>query len=342
MYGMREEEGPGVAERGRNFLRRVREFDYTLFRPLLGALSPRLLRRRAVRWILGFGLMPLVILHLSERLEWSFEGTAWFLGAFFCFFWIDFFQAVLNPAPAVRRRGMRWAVFTAFIGIPVLLLCQELPLIRDLYKGTESVGWLGRLAGFILGVGVCEELCKAVPLLLFGRKDGLLRDSPTAIYLGIMSGLGFALAEVVNYTMQYWKQSALISARMVGQCIDDSSTWAGINLEEFRTRLGGAMRGMVDHYGDAMMVQVVRFMTLPLIHAAWAGIVGYFLSRAMTPGGMDKSLVVAGIGAMALLHGLYDVFAGGLLSVLFAAGSILALMSYIAHAAPTGTRPKDS
>ena len=327
-----EEDSTDFSAAARAALEDLKRFDYSLLAPVVRAFSPRLLRRRAVKWLLGFGLFPLLVLYLSAMFGWGFENTAWFLGAYFCFFWIVFFNNLMSPEPHVKRKGMKWALFTMLVGIPVLLIWQQLPIIRHLYSGTVSEAFLVRVLAFVLGVGVCEELCKALPLIFFGRSKPTLLTPHNAIYLGIMSGLGFALAEVVQYSIQYWQGSAQVSAMLVTECMDQSRSWYGsVNAYTFADKLQQAMPYLVEYYGQTIIAQIVRFMSLPLLHAVWAGVVGYFIGLSLLKKKAQWVFIAVGIGLMAVIHGVYDVFSHNLIGFALALGSVLILMSYISE-----------
>ncbi len=309
-----------------------KRFDYSLLTPVIRALSPSLLRRKAVKWLIGFGLFPLLVLYLSSIFGWGFENSAWFLGAYFCFFWIIFFNNLMTPDPAIKRKGFKWAFFTMMVGIPVLLIWQQLPIIRHIYSGTESEAFLIRVLAFILGVGICEELCKALPLIFFGRNKPSLLTPHNAIYLGIMSGLGFALAEVVQYSIQYWQDSAQVSALLVSECLDQSRSWYGdVDAYTFADKLKSAMPYLVEYYGQTIIAQIVRFMSLPLLHAVWAGVVGYFIGLSLLKKKAQWVFIAVGIGLMSIIHGFYDVFSHNLIGFALALGSVLVLMSYISE-----------
>ena len=308
----------------------IRRFDYSLLSPILKAFSPRMMRRKAVKWLVGFGLFPLLILYLVQIFGWGFENTAWFLGAYFCFFWIIFFNNLMAPDATVRRKGIKWALFTLMIGIPVLLIWQDLPIIRQIYSGTGSEAFLVKAFAFVFGVGVCEELCKALPLLIFGRSKPNLLTPHNAIYLGIMSGLGFALAEVVQYSIQYGLGNAQISAQLVTECLDQSRTWlGGVDAYTFSDKLKQAMPYLVEYYGQTIVIQIVRFMSLPLLHAVWAGVVGYFIGLSLLKKRAQWVFIAVGIGLVAVIHGFYDVFSHNMIGFILALGSVLVLISYI-------------
>jgi RsiW-degrading membrane proteinase PrsW (M82 family) len=57
--------------------------------------------------------------------------------------------------------------------------------------------------GFTFGVGLCEELTKALPILIMARSDGELDWRGAAIW-GLASGIGFGVAEGILYSADYY------------------------------------------------------------------------------------------------------------------------------------------
>lgn len=106
-----EEDKTDFTAAAKSAMEELQRFDYSLLSPVLRAFSPRLLRRKAVRWLIGFGLFPLLIMYLAEMYQWGFDDTAWFLGAYFCFFWIVFFNDLMTPDTSIKRKGIKWAFF---------------------------------------------------------------------------------------------------------------------------------------------------------------------------------------------------------------------------------------
>ena len=51
-----------------------------------------------------------------------------------------------------------------------------------------------------------------------------------------------------------------------------------------------------------VLAQIVRWMTLPLLHACWAGVVGWFIATASHRKGSRWPVVVIGILVVATLH----------------------------------------
>src|SRR5439155_9315449 len=165
----------------------------------------------------------------------------------------------IRPQGIRKRTILGIAAFTAFIGINFLLLCQQLPVVRDFYKAATSANLIGRTFGFVFGVGLLEEATKAIPLYwryIHRQKPVNLRE---CAFLGCISGLAFGVAEGVLYLVLY--------------------------------ALGREM-GLMG-YGDYLSVQFLRLITLPLLHALWAGSMGYFVGMAaQTPNKRNALLAV--------------------------------------------------
>jgi RsiW-degrading membrane proteinase PrsW (M82 family) len=66
-----------------------------------------------------------------------------------------------------------------------------------------SVGFLGSFFGFTLGVGLCEELSKAIPVLWRANRGELL-DWRTGCLCGFLSGVGFGVSEAISYAADYY------------------------------------------------------------------------------------------------------------------------------------------
>jgi RsiW-degrading membrane proteinase PrsW (M82 family) len=146
----------------------------------------------------------------------------------------------------------------------------------------------------VAGVGVIEESAKALPiwwLYIHKRNEDSLS---TIVFLGCISGFAFGVAEAVNYSIDY----AL-----------------------------GLTQGDLG-FGDYLLAQMTRLITLPLLHAVWAGISGYFVALASVNRHVGKGLLLAGLLITASLHGLYDTFSDSMIGVAVAVLSIVIFISY--------------
>jgi protease PrsW len=60
--------------------------------------------------------------------------------------------------------------------------------------------------------------------------------------------------------------------------------------------------------GGFLINQFLRMISLPLLHALWAVIAGYFVGLAAAFPRKQAAILVVGILSMALIHGTYDTF----------------------------------
>ncbi|MDZ8050847.1 MAG: PrsW family intramembrane metalloprotease [Aulosira sp. ZfuVER01] len=280
------------------FLQTLRTFRFSAVVPYREALSPGLYGHTSVKLLLFFGLFPLAVSFIFSQIGFTvgLEQTAWVLGVYYASIWGVVLQNLIRPKHFSWREIFKCVLFTVFVGIPLLLFIQKVPIFSFLYAATDW-GLIPRLIGFVLGVGVLEEVCKALPIYLFFLRVGKLSDPLTLAFYGTMSGLGFAISEGVVYSVVY---------------------------------AFGLVQGEID-FGAYVLTNTIRFVCLPLFHAIWAGIVGYFLGLASINPSRQVAIIVIGIAIAAMLHGLYDTFSGGFLGLTVMAFSILLFVAYLQH-----------
>lgn len=168
----------------------------------------------------------------DDRLDGAFlRGDTWAHWGFALLSAAFFLGTAIFIMPA---RGARMSqvfltgLFTGTIGIFLLLVVQFIAAITQnwiMYRGNifiliifwllkfigfsyrcamdPSVGFAGSFFGFTLGVGLCEELCKAIPVLYRAGK-GVLLDWRTACLCGFLSGVGFGVSEGITYASDYY------------------------------------------------------------------------------------------------------------------------------------------
>lgn len=280
-----------VRTESQDFLASLRTFQLDSIFPYRDVLSRGLYRSDTVRLLLFLGLFPLVINLIAEQV--SLEQTAWLLGIYYASIWGVVLYNLIKPVQFSWKLTLICVLFTTVIGIPMLLILQQVPPFRSLYHAIEG-GLLFRLVGFILGVGVLEELCKALPVYLLVSYKKLHDPLSTAFY-GAMSGLGFAIAEGVAYSFRY---------------------------------ASGLSKGQLD-LGAYVAANTIRFVSLPLFHAILAGIVGYFIGLTIINPSRRSALCFVGVIIAAILHGLYNTFAGGLPGLVIIAFAILLFVAYL-------------
>jgi RsiW-degrading membrane proteinase PrsW (M82 family) len=179
----------------------------------------------------------------------------------------------LEPPRRAVWLGLAVYVLTAVIAVPLLLA----------WLGPEpEVGQSDpaahRLWGFIFGVGVREELCKAatlVLLLIVGRVAHLHFSAREGALYGAMSGLAFAAAENLE------------ALRRLSP------------LEEITQAHGMPANATV-------AVALSRLALTPLAHACWSATVGYACTMPLTSERLRLPVVGLALMAVVVLHGLYD------------------------------------
>jgi RsiW-degrading membrane proteinase PrsW (M82 family) len=137
-------------------------------------------------------------------------------------FFFLFLLALCTEGSAQPRQLLAVGLFTATVGILFLFAVQALAewsqgviiiprsIVGIVLWILQLIGLSYRMAndpdsslllsflGFTLGVGLCEELCKALPVLFHYRRPN--NQSWRGAYLwGLASGAGFGLAEAVLY-----------------------------------------------------------------------------------------------------------------------------------------------
>ena len=288
-FGMEEESNIGIS----NVINEFKSLNYSYLIPLKKIFDTKLLRKKAVQWIMFFGLLPLIYAWIVRAYQLDFTEVVWMVEIYFCLFWALYFHSIIQPSKKVWKQGIGYAVFTAAIGIPILLSFQTLPVISGLYRNLSSRNLFSQLTGFVFGVGILEETTKALPLLIFGLRKNKINGVRDGIYLGFLSGLGFAASEGVTYTVRATADAVYY----------------------------GSVTGQVLTFLD-------RVMSGPLQHSAWAGVTGWFIAVAAQRKEKRWPIIAVGIFFMATMHGLYDTFSDG---IILAGISFLIFMGYLVH-----------
>jgi Predicted membrane protein len=169
-----------------------------------------------------------------------------------------------------------------------------IPNLNPFYLFLEKGNLIFSLIGYIFGVGLTEELAKALPLfvIIAIAKKPLIPQ--TLVFYGLMSGIAFGVFEGVQYQ-------------------------TGVNIQ-------------LD-YSSGFYMNIARLTSLPFLHATWCGIAGYFISFAKLYPKYRLSLYFLSIMIPALLHGIYDTFCVSMLGMLIAFPitfiGVVLLMTYL-------------
>ena len=278
----------------KEFIETLQTFKFSSVVPYREVFSSDLYNSNIVKVLLCFGLFPWIISSFATS-NTGLEDIAWLLGIYYAFIWGIVLYNLIKPAQFSLKQALKYVCFTAFIGIPLLLFIQRIPPFSLLYAAIDSDNLISQLIGFVFGVGVLEELCKGVPIYLFMLRSGQLKEPFSSAFYGAMSGLGFAIAEGVQYSLSY-----------------------AVNL------VGGNIN-VTGH----ILLTTVRFISLPLIHAIWAGIVGYFIGLAAINPSRKNAIIFIGVAIAASLHGTYNTFSNSLIGLAVLTFSILLFVTYL-------------
>ena len=274
--------------------------------PIKQMLTLSVLKKDIIKMFFFFGLAPLIIMSEAGSIG---DFSSYFWGVYFCMGWAGAFALLLKPQKPVWKSGIGIALFTMVIGVGVLLAVQQMPLISSFYglvgkNAKFDPPLLEKLTGFILGVGLCEESVKILPILIFARgKNYSIKDY---MFLGMLSGFGFAIAEGVLYTERY-----------------SSMSHAALSQAESNIQF-------ISIYSSFISIQLVRYITLPVLHATWCGIASWFAATGEIRS--KKNIIIVGILFVAVLHGLYDAMSEyPLFRILPVAVSFMFLCGYFSY-----------
>jgi len=286
--------------------------DWTTLFPFGAVLKDR---PWSLLWVQLFAFafcFPFLLIKYYNGKDASLLEAAWAFSLYFAILWGAFLYRCMRPDALGKKHILGTWLFTSFLGVVAVVLiaaiARILPGTRDIVQASKSASIFPRLVGFTLGVGLVEESVKGLPVIWMGLRSRA-QLAPTAIaYIGVISGLAFGAAEAIVYSIQYAAGHAA----------------AAIS------------------YGDYLIVQVLRFVSLPLLHAIWSGILGYFVGFAVNSATTRRVALIIGLALVSVLHGLYNTFADGWLGFLVAVFSMLLFVGYVRAESGKGSRILDS
>ncbi|HMC12107.1 MAG TPA: PrsW family glutamic-type intramembrane protease [Pirellulaceae bacterium] len=187
--------------------------------------------------------LPGALLARNSYLHWLFAFIA--AAAYMTFL---VFLASDKSAQPLHLLGL--GLFTATGGIILLLVVQALAglgflrvrggiiglillilgLIGLSYNAALSpdTGFVLSFVGFTCGVGLCEEVCKAIPILVYYRTDNQ-QTWRGAFLWGLASGTGFGVSEGVMYSQDFYNGISgpgIYVVRFVS-CVALHAIWSG-------------------------------------------------------------------------------------------------------------------
>jgi RsiW-degrading membrane proteinase PrsW (M82 family) len=91
-----------------------------------------------------------------------------------------------------------------------------------------GIGFIPSFFGFVFGVGLCEELVKAIPIVIYLKNVEHTRWR-VAMLVGLASGIGFGVSEGISYSGEMYNGYAGPSIYLVRfvSCVALHSIWAG-------------------------------------------------------------------------------------------------------------------
>jgi len=163
--------------------------------------------------------------------------------------------------------GFQWAAFSMPMIIPhgvIGLVLLVVKLIGESYRLAEGdTGFFLSFLGFTCGVGLCEEITKAIPLLF--RVKSIPGETYPSWYnlllWGLASGTGFGIAEGIMYSGHYYngiEGSGMYLVRFAS-CVVLHAMWAGangINLYRKQGDLAGSANNW-EYFGRVILIVLV-------------------------------------------------------------------------------------
>lgn len=217
--------------------------------------------------VTAYALTPLILLIVLQH-----NADLVTLGWVYCLYvaplWALVFWFLIRPGPLTRLHLIIAAIIIAaeFVLIPALTLPWE----RALAPPTTSHS----LFGWIAGVGLPEELTKALPVMVLAIAALKVRhrklDVRMWMFLATLSGLFFGAYEA--------------SKVYVPNAINAISHGSAVGIPEFAERV----------FVDGLQ------------HALWAGIAGFFIGLGTNYRRQRIPLWLLGIAVPTVLHGLND------------------------------------
>ena len=258
--------------------------------------------------VIAYGLLPsiFVVLFTTTR---HLSAPGWAYSLAIAPLWAMAFWLLIRPGHITRLIG--WLAVAIVAGVMALLPTVTLPW-EDALDGTASPH---NLLPWIYGVGLAEEVTKALPVLVAAL---LLRwawkitlDVRVWMFLGTIAGLAFGVRESVQYTASYLMQ-------------DNDKAGLAVPLI-----LSFAQRVFVDGFQ----------------HAVWAGIAAFFIGIGVNYRRRRIPLILFGIALPAVLHGLNDwstQLASHWLWIVMEAVSLLLFIGYTMSAATIERQVRDT
>lgn len=251
---------PKVPNKG-NILSQLKMIGSELIFPKTTMLSKSFVTDQRFLILAIVGLLPMVIMNMPLGGVFLFYEVS----LYFSVIWGLFFYTCFKTQQVSLKTTLS-VFFLTQIFVFILWDFTGLPNINPFYKFVETPFPIN-VFGFILGVGLTEELVKLLPLLLILKKAKEPLIPQTMVFYGLMSGIAFGVYEGVGYQIT-------------------------VNAEQT--------------YDVSFFLNIARLTSLPFLHACWCGIAGYFLAFAHLYPKYRRGLYTLAVSVPAIIHGLYD------------------------------------
>ena len=146
-------------------------------------------------------------------------------------------------------------------------LVPGLAVAIEASNADSSASLFTRYFGMTVGVGLIEESVKLFPVFwMASRTKGKSVSITSIVYLGVISGLAFGATEAIMYSFLY--AESLQKNEMAA--------------------------------ASYITIQILRFISLPFLHAVWCGISSYFVGLAIISRTGSRILIAVGLTTAAL------------------------------------------
>lgn len=253
-----------VAHKG-SILQQLKDIGGELIFPKGTIFSPKWMRDRALIILALVGMFPSVLMFIPLVVG----GTFYCISLYFSIIWGLFFYYIFKT-PQVSIKTTVTIFFLEQLFVFVAWDIFGLPNLNLFYKLLDKSFPLSAV-GYILGVGITEELAKMLPLLIITARAKEPQIPQTLVFYGLMSGIAFGVFEGVEYQL--------------------------------------GMNSTLD-YTNSFFHNIARLTSLPFMHSIWCGIAGYFIAFAKLYPKYRLSLYTLALFVPAILHGLYDTLVG--------------------------------
>jgi RsiW-degrading membrane proteinase PrsW (M82 family) len=249
-------------------------------------------------------LFPLLVFEFYDRDKVGLVNAAIAFSLYFSLIWTAFFHWCIRPNTIGGGRMLVTWLLTGTFGVLGAMLVEMLsiPVFGQALEASQRVSLLTKIIGWSLAVGLVEETAKLAAIVLTTANMKFRNPPRTCAFMGVVSGLAFGTIEAVFYTYSYAK----------GHSAQETSE---------------------NTYGVLFLLLITRWISLPLLHATWTGIAGYFVGLAKNPGPYRWRWLFLGLIIVSILHGIYDVGAAdpaySSLTVAAAAASLAMFVGYL-------------